>query len=388
MLFDPIDSEREAPSAKLSALRIHQDARAERKRRKAPWFIPLAILLALAAGAYVLRDKYLGVAPGVEAALVTRVGGAGESAVLTANGYVTARRQAGVTPKVTGRIKKLHKDLGDVVSSGEVIAELEDADVVAALEEAKAVHWVSQLEAERARRLAEDKVGAQSEYDLALAKAKETAARVRNLEEQVENTKVRAPFDGRIIVKNGEVGETVSLFGAQTSRKSGPIFVIADFHEFEVEVDVNEANIGKIAAGQPATISLDAVPDRTYKGRLRQLVPTADRQKATVQAKVSILELDERVLPELSAKVTFLKDESATEPVRVLAPEAGIVLRGGRKVVFLLEGDRVREVPVEVGAGEAGRVVVSSGLSGGESIVLSPPRDLESGGRVRIKDTP
>jgi RND family efflux transporter MFP subunit len=388
MLFDPIDSDPVAPSPKLSALRIHQDARPQRRRRKAPWLIPLVILLVLAAGAYLLRERYLGVAPRVQAALVTRVGGAGERAVLTANGYVTARRQAGVTPKVTGRIKKLYRDLGDTVSKGEVIVELEDADVLAALEEAKAVHWVSQLEAERARKLAEDKVGTQSEHDLAVAKAKETAARVKNLEEQVENTKVRAPFDGKIIVKNGEVGETVSLFGAQTSRKSGPIFVIADFHEFEVEADVNEANIGKLSAGQPAAISLDAVPERTYKGSLRQLVPTADRQKATVQAKVSILDLDERVLPDLSAKVTFLKDDSATEPVRVVAPAAGVVERGGRTVVFLLEGDRVREVPVEVGAGEAGRVVVSSGLTGGESIVLSPPSDLESGGRVRIKDTP
>ncbi len=388
MLFDPIESDPEAPSAKLSALRIRQDARPQRKRRKAPWLIPLAFLLVLAAAAYVLRERYLGVAPRVQAAMVTRVGGAGDRAVLTANGYVTARRQAGVTPKVTGRIKKLYKDLGDTVTKGEVIAELEDADVIAALEEAKAVQWVNQLEADRARRLADDKVGAQSEYDIALAKAKETAARVRNLEEQVENTKVRAPFDGKIIVKNGEVGETVSLFGAQTSRKSGPIFVIADFNEFEVEADVNEANIGKIVDGQAAAISLDAVPERTYRGRLRQLVPTADRQKATVQAKVSILDPDERVLPDLSAKVTFLKDDSATEPVRVVSPAAGVVERGGRAVVFLLEGDRVREVAVDVGSREAGRVVISSGLSGGESIVLSPPEDLKSGGRVRIKEAP
>ena len=278
----------------LSSLRIRRDARPKRRRRRVAWIILAIFLVGAAAAAYAFRERILDLGPIVRTGLVVRTGGPGDQAILTANGYLTARRQAGVTAKVSGRIKKLYKDLGDRVSAGEILAELEDADILAQYAEVKATSWVSELTAERERRLSEQKIGSQADFEIAVAKAKEAAARVKNLEEQIENTKVRAPFDGVIIVKNGEVGETVSLFGAQTSRKSGPIFVIADFHEFEVEADVNEANIGKIRPDQPAEIALDAVPDRRYKGRLRQIVPTADRQKATIQVKVTLLDPDEK----------------------------------------------------------------------------------------------
>ncbi len=373
----------------LSKLKIRRDARAPRRRRKTAWIAALLVLLSgSAAGIYIYREKLFPPGPLVETGIVMRSGGAPESAILTANGYVTARRQAGVTAKITGRIKKLHKDLGDKVANGEILAELEDKDLQAMLEEAKANLWVSELTAERNRKLAEQKIGTQAEYDLSLAKAKEAAARVKNIEEQIENTRVRAPFDGRIIVKNGEVGETVSLFGAQTSRKSGPIFVIADFNDFEVEADVNESNIAKIKPGQPAIITLDAVPGNPYKGRLRQIVPTADRQKATIQAKVTLLHPDGKVYPEMSAKVTFLREESQPEPVRITAPAAGIAERNGRRVAFVLDGDRVLEVPVDIEPTGDGQVLVKSGLSGGETIVLSPPADLSNGGRIRLKRKP
>jgi RND family efflux transporter MFP subunit len=304
---------------------------------------------------------------------------------LTANGYVTARRQAGVTAKVTGRIRVLHKDLGDTVEEGEILAELEDGDLVAALEEVRASLWVDELEAQRAKELAERGIGSQADYDLALARARQSAARLKNIEEQIENTRVRAPFRGVIIVKNGEVGETVSLFGAQTSRKSGPIFVVADFGEFEVEADVNEANIGKLYARQPAQITLDSVPDHGYEGRVRQIVPTADRQKATVQVKVSLLDPDDRVYPEMSARVTFLSEGAESELMRVVAPASGIVRRGDQTVALVVDGGRVSEVPVSVEPPSEGRVVVTRGLAGGETIVLSPPDELSDGEAVRLR---
>jgi HlyD family secretion protein len=372
-----------AHSADLSSLRIQRDARPVRRRGKAAWIV-LALLLVAAGAAYALRERLFGLAPVVETALVVRTGGAADNALLTANGYVVARRQAGVTPKVSGRIAALYKDLGDRVAKDEVLAELENADLLASLEEARATLWVSELTAERTKNLAEQKVGPQADHDIALAKAKEAAARVKYLGEQVENTRVRAPFDGTIVVKNGEVGETVSLFGAQTARKSGPIFVVADFREFEVEADVNESNISKIASDQPAEIALDAVTHRRYAGRVRQIVPIADRQKATIQVKVSLLDPDEHVYPEMSAKVVFVRSLEATrEPVRVVAPAEAIVSRKGRAVAFVVEADRVRQVAVETGPASGGHVPIVSGLSGGETVVLRPPEGLADGSRVR-----
>jgi RND family efflux transporter MFP subunit len=386
-LSEPREPGLEGPRAELSRLEIRRDARPHRTGKIVPWVLAILALTALAAG-WALKDRFLARPETVEVGLVVRTGGNSEKAVLTANGYVTARRQAGVTAKVTGRIKTLHKDLGDRVKEGELLAELECADVLAAVAEVKATLWVQRLDEERQKKLGLEGIGVAAEYDLTVARARETTARLENLQEQLENTRVKAPFDGVITVKNVEVGETVSLFGAQTSRKSGPIFVIADFGEFEVEADVNEANIAKITQGQSAEVALDAVPSRRYKGRLRQIVPTADRQKATIQVKVTILDPDAKVYPEMSAKVTFVTGEAVSDPARVVAPASGIIERGGRKVAFLLEGDRVSEVPVEAGPAAGGRVQVMSGLAGGESIVVSPPPGLVHGARVRAKDAP
>jgi HlyD family secretion protein len=370
--------------ADLAALKISRETRTPRRRRRWGWLVLLLLVLA-AGAAYALRATLLGLGPEVETGLVARVGGIAESAVLTSNGYVVARRQAGVTPKVSGRIKTLFKDLGDSVKKDEILAELDNADLLAALDEAKATQWVTNITSERNQKLAAAGVGSQADADIALARAKESAARVKNLEEQIENTKVRAPFDGTIVVKNGEVGETVSLFGAQTARKSGPIFVVADFHEFEVEADVNESNIAKIVESQPAEITLDAVPNRIYKGRLRQIVPTADRQKATIQTKVTLLDPDEHVYPEMSAKVSFVKsDQGTTQPERVVAPADAIVERDGARVAFVVESGRVRRVAVEASAPSGAYVTITRGLDGGESVVLRPPATLADGQRVRV----
>ena len=377
----------------LSALRIRRDARPAPRRRKLGWLLIPIILLLIGGGAatvYLHREKLLGLAPLVETGEVVRRGGSASSVVQTANGYVVARRQAGITPKVSGRIKRLYKDLGDSVKAGEVIAELEDSDIQAMLEEARATQWVNEVTAERDRKLLAQDIGTQAEYDISLARAKEAAARVKNLMEQIENTRVRAPFDGILIVKNGEEGETISLFGGQTSRRSGPIFVIADFREFEVEADVGESNISKIAPGQDAEVILDANPDRSYRGRLRQIVPTADRQKATVQVKVTILDPDQRVYPDMSARVNFLRGGAVIEPEVIEAPRAGIVERGGRQVAFVLAGDKVEErvVELETPAGwvcGVGRAAVKKGLSGGETIVLDPPAEISGGSRVRAR---
>jgi HlyD family secretion protein len=374
----------ETSRSELSSLRIRRDARPRRRRRRGRW---LLVLLLLAAGVvYAKREKVFGLGPVVETTVVEKQGDVPGAPLLTASGYVTARRQAGVSPKVTGRIEVLHKDLGDRVAKDEVIAELEDADLQAALEESKATMWVAKVTAERDKKLLDERIGSQADYDISLAKYQEASARAKNIEEQIKNTKVRAPFDGVIIVKNGEVGETVSLFGAQTSRKSGPIFVVADFDEFEVEADVSESNIAKIEPGQPAEISLDAVPERKYQGKLRQVVPTADRQKATIGVKVSLLDPDDKVYPEMSARVTFLRTAGAADPVKVTVPASAVVERGGRPVTFVVDAGRVREAPVETVPLPGGLLEVRSGLSGGETVVLSPPEGLAEGGPIRVRE--
>jgi HlyD family secretion protein len=153
-----------------------------------------------------------------------------------------------------------------------------------------------------------------------------------------------------------------------------------------VEADVNESNIGKIEPGQPAEVKLIAVPEKRYAGRLRQVVPTADRQKAIIQAKVTILDPDEKVFPEMSAQVLFLKSApQSTEPPRVVAPFKSIVEREGQRVAFVVEDERVRRVQVEAGPVKDGQVMIQSGLRGGETVVLSPPPGLSDGSRVRIQ---
>ena len=327
--------------------------------------------------------------------------------ILTASGYVVARRQAVVSAKIQGRLEELRVEEGSKVRKGEVLALLESSDFEAAVQRARAA--VQRAEADLAEQerllrvadrltaeqvLAEDqKEAAESRVRIARAQLAQQEADLAFVEAQMQHTVIRAPFAGVVVKKMAEVGESVAPIppGVNISTSSGAIVALADLATLEVEADVAEANVAKVAGGQPAEVTVEAIPDRRYRAVLRQVLPTADRTKATVMVKVTILDKDEDLKPEMSAKVTFLEPEPEVEetpednaPV-VLVPRQAVVTRGGRSVVFLVREGRVQERAVVLGTPRKGLVIVKDGLAGGETLVARPPAELEDGAAVRVK---
>ncbi len=226
--------------------------------------------------------------------------------------------------------------------------------------------------------------------EAALAQAK---ADLAYAEAQLQNTFIRAPFGGVVVKKMAEVGESVAPIppGVNISTSSGAIVALADLATLEVEADVAEANVAKVGNGQPAEVTVEAIPDRRYKAVLRQVIPTADRTKATVMVKVTILDKDKDLKPEMSAKVTFLEPEkkeatpaAAAAPV-VLVPRESVVSRDGKPTVFLVREGKAQARAVVLGTERKGQVIVKEGLSGGETLVARPKDDLRDGAPVKVK---
>jgi HlyD family secretion protein len=416
----------------LSRLRIDRDTGG--RRRWVPWAV-LFLLAAVGAALYPNARAYVAErrAPEVETARVTQVvttpGGSAALPVLVASGYVVARRSSDVGVKMGGRLARLKFEEGTRVRKGEVIAEIEHADVDAQLEASRRA--VAEGEAQlgqalaardedlrnldRQRALMKDGItttatltAAESSAAVSAARMKSAEAaiasahaRVRVTEEAIENANVRAPFDGVVIKKRAEVGETVSPFGVQgqASREGGAIATIADLAELEVQTEVSENSVAKLSAAMPAEVTLQAYQDQPYKGRLRQIFPSADRAKAIVEVRVSILNPDAHVKPEMTASVTFQepgagpgRSGAATEsgsaaapPPVVLAPKRAITQQGGASVVWVVSnGSSVRRV-VALGAERIDQVEIKSGLVPGEVVVLNPPPGLTDRGVVRVK---
>jgi RND family efflux transporter MFP subunit len=209
----------------------------------------------------------------------------------------------------------------------------------------------------------------------------------------LEFTEIRAPFDGIVVKKMAEVGESVAPIppGVNISTSSGAIVAIADMNSLEAEVDVNEANVGQLGPNYPADINVQAIPDHTYKGVLRQVIPTADRTKATVTVKVSIVDKDRLIKPEMSCNVTFLEppkkgEQKEAAPVRIVtAPKDAITTRNGKQVVYVIDNNKAHEVVVVTGNELKGQVIVKSGLVGTESLVNNPPQKVIDGTSVKVK---
>ena len=385
----------------LSSLRIDRDPPpAPPSSRRALWLI--VALLALAAAGLAAWKVRGPSARAVRLGSVTATGGGTMSAEgISANGYVVARTKASVSAKIPGRLEYLGVTEGSKVRSGEVIARIESADFAAQLAAARAqsaqvdVQIVqAKRNLERARTLRKqdlssdvDLENAQTALDALEAQLKAMRAQELLAAVNLENTRVRAPFDGTVLRKDAEVGEIVAPSSAGGGLTRTAIVTMADLGTLEVEVDVNEAYIAQIRNGEPARITLDAYPDTSFNGAVRQVVPTADRQKATVLVKVSILDRDPRILPEMGAKVVFLPPREgahvAAAPRRVLVPKEAIATRDGHAVVWVVDAGIARRVAVETGAEREGQIEVRSGLNGGESVVLDPPADLADGAHVR-----
>jgi len=330
---------------------------------------------------------------------------------LNATGYVVAQRKASIASKATGRLEWLGVQEGSRVKKGEVIARLENQDVSAArdqsaanvrvaqanIEQAKAELAEAQRQLERTEELLAQKFVSPSAYDTAVARADKARAAVgssqaalgaadagrRSAEVSVEQTVIRAPFDGVVLTKNANVGDTITPFSSALDTK-GAVVTMADMGTLEVEADVSESNLQKVKVGQPCEIELDAIPDARFQGQVSRLVPTVDRSKATVMTKISFRELDPRILPDMSAKVAFLTEELPAGQ-RMPSPAvnaAAVVERGGRTVAYVVRDAKAYEVAVQTGRRLGDMVALTGGLRAGDKVVLRPPQKLKDGAAV------
>lgn len=384
-------------SADLSTLRIRREPPSGAKNTRIPrWIIAGAILLVAAVALFFALRSTLGGAKDVELTTATLTSPAQANAVLTASGYVVAQVKAAVASKGTGRLEVLRVEEGDRVKKGDIIARLEDADVLAALEQAQANLAVAQADSadalrslHRTRELYRSNLVAKAELDAAEARFSRVEATIRyaaalltSAQVAVENTRIRAPFDGTVLTKNADVGEVVAPF-ASSANSRGAVVTMADMNSLLVEADVSESNITRVKPGQPCNIVLDAYPDRGYAGVVHKIVPTADRAKATVLTKVRFRERDERVLPEMSAKVQFLSEESRSDaasstPVLTL-PISALATRDSRSVVLLVRNGTIQETPVATGAVLGDRIIITEGVVQGDQVVARPDPSLTSG---------
>ena len=388
----------EAPD--LASLRIDRDPPPPRGgSRVLP--VALVVVALVVAGFFALRFSRAGSAITVSVGTAEATGGGSATgAGISANGYVVARTKASVSSKVLGRLAWVGVTEGSQVKENEIIAKLESADYEAALlaananvAELDAQHVQAERDLKRAQSLRAkdllsdaDLESSQTKLDVSIAQANAGRAQAKLAQATLENTRVRAPFSGTVLRKDAEVGEIVAPSSAGGGLTRTAIVTMADLSTLEVEVDVNEAYIAQVTNGQPARITLDAYPDTSFAGRVRQVVPTADRQKATVLVKVSILDRDPRILPEMGAKVVFEAQgaQVAAAPRRVFVPQTAIVQAGGRAFVWVMMDGVVRQQAVDVGPARGDRIEVRQGLAGGESLVLAPPAGLKDGSKVKL----
>ena len=396
--------EMETKDVDLTSLRIDRSSagvdfsrKSGRRRKFLLWLIVIVVLT----GLLLLVGDFLNPAVPVQLATASLTSPAQAKSVLTASGYVVARRKAAVASKGTGQLVYLAVEEGDAVKEGQLIARLESSDVQAALDRAHENLRVQEAELkdakqslERQRVLLERRLTAPAEYDAAEARYKRVIASiesahaaVREAEAAVENTRIFAPFDGTVVNKDADIGEIVApLAGAVSSRAA--VVTIADLNSLEVEADVSESNLMRVFPDQPCEITLDAYPDHHYPGSVSKIVPTADRAKATVQVKIRFKSYDRRVLPEMSAKISFLpkgaEDIAEMKPV-LTVPATAVATRNGRQVVYQMKDDQAVEVPVVVGLEMGSLVEVKQGLKSGDKIIARVDEKIEPGVKVTLK---
>ena len=413
------------PAADLSKLRINRDdppPAVKRALSRVLWLTAAAVLII---ATVVIMGRRGAAIPVQTVVVAANSGGEGAAkgngnVVVVANGYVVARTKAAVSAKIPGRLAQLNVSEGSSVQKGEVIARLDNADYAAAVGQAEAglasakatlieaqsdrdqmqrdyvrvrdIHaqnpnLVSPQDVENADSRARQ---AGARFDAQSARVDAAAAALRVAQANLENTYVRAPFSGTVLRKEAEVGEVVApSVGGGLTR--GAVVTMADLATLEVEVDVNEAYIARVHSGQQARITLDAYPDTAFRGAVRQIIPTADRQRATVQVKVSILDRDARILTEMGAKVEFLETPRAAaagsaQPVerpRIIVPADAVRSEDGRDVVWIVRDGRLQRRDVDAGPVSGNFREIRSGLAGGEQLLVGGIETPKEGQRVR-----
>ena len=380
------------------------------RRRNRKWLIAAAAVIVIA---IVLTIRSMTAPVVVEPVTVSMAYPSQAYTLLNATGYVVAQRKAAVASKATGRLEWLGVREGSRVKQGEVLARLENRDVSATMQQAAASIKVAQANLEqgqaelneaernfnRSRDLLARNFVSPAAHDAAVSryeKAKSALsgyrasiavaqANYRATEVGVEQTLIRAPFEGVVLTKNANVGDVITPFSSALGSQAA-VVTMADMSTLEVEADVSESNLDKIKPDQPCEIQLDALPGVRFRGRLLRMVPTVDRAKATVMAKIRFDELDSRVLPEMSAKVSFLSHEMPADErtARVVLQTAAIAQRDGRSVVFLIKDGKVAQVAVETGAKIGELIEIRTGIVAGDRVVMRPSEKLHDGARIAL----
>jgi RND family efflux transporter MFP subunit len=400
----------------LDALRIEREPERRGLGRWIMWTGLIIVLAALGFGGWrwITRERPIE----VQLTTVTMRPAGTQAAVLNASGYVTARRRATVSSKITGKVVEVNVEEGRRVAEGQVLARLDDSTPRAALALAQAQAEAArralrenevrlaqaQLNQRRTAQLLQERIASQSQLDDAKAESDSIEARVAALQEQIRVAErqievqeaelssyvIRAPFSGIAISKDAQAGEMVSPVTAGGGFTRTGICTIVDMNSLEIEVDVNESYISRVNAGQDADAVLDAYPDWHIPARVITLVPTADRQKATVLVRLAFKKLDPRILPDMAIKVTFLRegdDGTATDgkqPVP-LVPRPAIKTVGADNFAFVVRGDVVERRAVRLGGTDGDRVEVLAGLQPGDRVVLSPPPNLSDQSKVAVR---
>ena len=396
--------------ADLSKLKIDRGAMPVRRRRRR-WitWVGLAVVIAAVAAALLLPPRPVT----VQTTPIVTTYPSQQYMLLNATGYVVAQRKAAIASKATGRLEWLGVAEGSRVKTGEVIARIDNRDVVAQGQSAQANviaarAALQQTLAEERDAVAQlrrnqdlltkgfvsqasiDTVQARADRAIAgVASAKATVgaaeATARNAQVSVDYTVIRAPFDGVILSKSANVGDIVTPFSSAADSK-GAVVTMADMTTLEVEADVAESNLSKIKVGQPAEILLDALPDSRFRGRISRIVPTIDRAKATVMTKVKFDAIDPRILPEMSAKVSFLSQEVSPEQQKSLLAVASdaIVRRGSQSVVLLVREGSAVAVPVQTGQTIGDLTAIAGDFKSGERAIAKPAEDLVTGTPVKV----
>ena len=401
-------------STDLASLKLDRDARGGASRGRGRWVALVLLLAAVGSGWWYWRRPVALSVKAVPVVSRTAGGAAGEDAVLNASGYVTARRRATVSSRITGRVVSVHVEEGMSVTQGQVLARLEDSTARAMLQLAEAQRGSARAqlaetevrirEAElafgRQQRLANEGVVAAADLDTATAQLDALRARLQAAREDVavaerqvalrqtdlEDTVIRAPFSGKAVSKDAQPGEMISPVSAGGGFTRTGICTIVDMTSLEIEVDVNESYITRVSDGQPVRAVLDAYPDWSIPAHVITAVPTADRQKATVLVRIGFDALDPRLLPDMGVKVTFLKPETpaaaTVEPPALWVPTTAVRREGGQPYVFLATGGRASRRTVQVGRTSGADVEVRSGLSAGDRVIVGAPEGLADGSAI------
>ncbi|HZC43745.1 MAG TPA: efflux RND transporter periplasmic adaptor subunit [Acidobacteriaceae bacterium] len=374
-------------------------------------FLVLLAALVVAGGVY----AYMHQMPSLQVATADAPE-TGPQALLNASGYVTPQRRATVAAKITGRVTGVFFTEGMHVHKGFVLATLDDSDTQRALASAKADRDATQasirdlqvqlknadIELHRAQVLRAAGVQSQEALDNATMAANSLRAkidyaqeqvlaadaRIREAQQSVDNCIISAPFDGIIVSKDAQVGEMVSPVSAGGGFTRTGIATIVDMASNEIEVDVNENYIARVKPGQEVTAVLDAYPDWKIPCRVRTIIPTADRQKATIKVRIAFDKLDPRILPDMGVKVTFLGQEQKQgkqAPPSVMVPQNAVRDDSGQKIVFLVKGDHIERHAVRVGTINGAQTQILAGLAPGDAVVVGGPGDLKDGEAVAIR---